>query len=189
VNAQQPTLLDEPAPLPVGAIPLPIATPAAAPTYETLSLDDALDELGAIDAYLAKTLPAVNAAHTERQKLLEVVGLRMAAQGARKYVGTRCVCRYETQRLGSAAIPMAAGLRAELLASAKIPAGEIDSALPLVTPPPICKPDLRRVRKLADYGDSIADIIGRHIVEARRIERLVVEPVELNVTPAQREIA
>ena len=65
-----------------------------------------------------------------------------------------------------------------------MPEKEIDAALPVVTAPPIVKPDLRKVRKLAEFGNAAAHVITAHINEPQAFEMLVIEPVieEKNVT-------
>jgi hypothetical protein len=182
MTAQQTTFLAQSAPIaPFAAPDVPPAPPVA--TLEAAPLDDLLDMIGELDALIPGMLTRLNEAHAARQSLLDVIGVRMGELGARKYVGAHCVCRYEIRKSGSAAIPLPAGLRAELVASAKIPPADIDDALPMVTPPPTCKPDLRKTRKLAAYGHEVADIIDRHIVEAKKSEYLVVEPLMIDATP------
>jgi hypothetical protein len=175
----------------VATEPVPIAGP---PAFADLSLDDALDELSAVHEFIARVQPKLNAARKAVADLEGVVNMRLTERGARVYDGARLHCRYETRKSGSAGIPYPDALRAELEAinaaaiaanlPPVIPAKELDAALPRETPPPVVKPDLRKTRKLADRGDVVRAVVVRHILEPKKFDALVIEPLQINVTPS-----
>jgi hypothetical protein len=161
-----------------------IDSTAAGDTLADMSLEDALDELGNVDAYLARVLPEVTRAQKARTDLRTVIALRLEERGARRFERGVWRARFETVKRGSAAVHEPAALRKMLMQIPDVPQAAIDEALPEITPPVAVKPNLRLVRKLADYGSKIRAIVRAHIVEAQEFENLVIEPIELNVTPA-----
>ena len=162
---------------------------AAEPALEDMTLDDALDAIAAVDAYLAKALPAVNEAHAARQRLLDLVAWQMNQTNALVKKGKHNVARWESLKAASASVKNPDELRRRLHAMDVIVPADLDAALPLVTPPPAPPPvpyvkaDLRKTRKLADYGDAVAEVIDEYIDQPKPRRRLVVEPLLLNVTP------
>jgi hypothetical protein len=156
------------------------------PSYDTMTLDDALDELAVVDDYIERWLSKINAAHKARQDLRAVINARLTANKCRKYAGVRMICRYDTVKSGGASIPLPDSLRADLLAAkTKISDDDLANAVPVIQPPPTCKPDLRAVRKLSEYGEDIAAIVKRHIREANKTDVLIIEPIMLTVEPAK----
>lgn len=152
------------------------------PSYEDLTLEEALDELDNVEAFLAKSQPAIERAYQVRTDLRTMIQLRMQERRATKYVHAGWRAEFRTVKQGSAAVTDAAALRARLEQIGDAPAAEIEAALPVVTVVAV-KPDLRKVRKLAEYGGDSAKEVTAHIVEARLAEVLVIERIAVDVTP------
>ena len=156
----------------------------AAMRYEDLTVDESLELLANIEARSAQLRNELDQVLRDRADVLTQITLLMEQQEATKFEGFGWRARIEWKKTGSASVHEAAALRAQLVALGVVPAKELDDALPIVTPEPIVKPDLRKVRKLAEYGNVAARVISAHIAEPIAMQRLVVEPVieEKNVT-------
>lgn len=161
-------------------------TEAEAPALEDLSLEEALDNIAQIDAFLKARQPEVDAARKAQSELRTLIKLRMEEREQKKFERGGWRCFFGEVKQGSASLNMPDVLRTFLISTGDVPQSAIDDAFEEVTPPPIVKGDLRKVRKLADYGKTVASAIAAHILEARKVEVLIIEPVqpsEINVTP------
>lgn len=159
------------------------ASAAASRSYTDLSLEEAVDELSNVEAYLLRMSPDIQRAQKARIDLRTMIALRMEEQGARKFERAGWRGFYVKKKSGAPSVYEAAALRAELLQVVAIPLAAIEEALPIVTVEPVVKPDLRKVRKLAEYGNDSAKIIRAHINEPTEYELLQIEPIMIDVTP------
>ena len=153
-------------------------------TIADLSIDEALEALASVEAAGDRVRAELEQIMRDRTDLRTQIGLLMEQQGAKRFEAFGWRARFEYKKTGSASVYEPAALRAQLLAQGIVPEKEIDAALPVVTAPPIVKPDLRKVRKLAEFGNAAAHVITAHINEPQAFEMLVIEPVieEKNVT-------
>jgi hypothetical protein len=158
-------------------------TEAVAPTLEDLSLEEALDNLAVIDGFIKSKQPELDAARAAAQDLRTIIKLRMEERKATRFERGGWRSRFTMVKQGAASLNMPTELRAFLISTGEIPLKEIDDALPIVIAPPIVKGDLRKVRKLADYGGDCKKAVEAHIFEPRQVEQLIIEPVEIDVTP------
>lgn len=164
-------------------------------SYSDLTLEEALDARSNAIAYLKANEPKIVEAYKAIRDLDTMITLRLEEKGARKFERGGYRGSFKTVKRGSAFVYEPAALRAQLLRlSAEehaLPLEEVDAALPEITPPPVIKPDLRKVRKLAAWGTDVAKFVTAHISEPDEYEVLVIDeipPSELNVTPAAKAL-
>lgn len=158
-----------------------------APAIEDLTLEEALDNIAQIDAFLKANQPKIDEARAAQNELRTLIKLRMEEREAKKFERGGWRCFFGEVKQGSASLNMPDVLRTFLISTGEVPQSAIDDAFQIVVPPPVVKGDLRKVRKLADYGKNVASAIAAHVLEARKVEVLIIEPVEpteINVTPA-----
>lgn len=159
---------------------------AAEPAYTDMTLEELLDARSDVLTFLNENRPKIAAAAKAQIDLETMIALRMEETGSRKFERGGFRGAFKMVKRGSASVHEADALRAQLSKIEDIPAKALDEALPYVTPPPFVKPDLRKVRKLCDYGNAGAKIIIAHINEPLEYETLVIEaipPEMIDVTP------
>ena len=161
---------------------------APAKSLEDLSLEEALDEIEAVQAYLDRIQPEWNKAIAARNDLETLVKLRMEERGAKRFEQGEWRGLFSMKKSGSASVFEPATLRMEIERTGLVPADQIDDALPVVIPEPIVKADLRRTRKLAEFGSKVAALLKAHSVEPVEREVFVLERIPKNVTPAAGEL-
>lgn len=173
--------------IPLPELPAPtitlVSTELAPPTYESLTLDDALDELLVVTEFIERTQRKLNAAAEARVKLRAVIHDRMLLIEAREYDGARIACKFEVEATGSVKVRDPAALKAQIAATKKVPAKRLEEAFPVVTPDPVVTADLRKVRKLADFGSDVAALLKSGISEKTKYDVLVTTPKMIDVTP------
>lgn len=152
---------------------------------EDLTLEEAIDALSNVRGYIASLAPELARAQKDEIDLTTQIALLMEQKGQRKFERGGWRGGYKNVKRGSASVSEPAALRAELLQIEDVPRKDIEEALPIVEVAPVVKPDLRKVRKLAEYGNAVAHVVTAHVVEALEYEVLVIEPIvgEINVTP------
>jgi hypothetical protein len=64
-----------------------------------------------------------------------------------------------------------------------VPAKRLEEAFPVEQPAPVVTADLRKVRKLADFGDDVVEILKLGISEKTKYEVLVTTPKMIDATP------
>jgi len=168
-----------------------VATAKAEPSLTDLSLEELIDERVNITAYIDRVRPELMRANKALTDVDTMIALRMEETKARKFERGGFRGAFVTQKRGSASVVTPDALRKELEAIPDVPRHALDEALQIITPPPTVKPDLRKVRKLADYGDAAAKVVKAHITEAIEFEALVIEEIRpmVNVTASPEAIA
>lgn len=155
-----------------------IATPSPADAaIADLSLEEAIDELANVEAYIERMSPQLAKAIKARADYRSQIAFRMQENGARKFERGGWRGWFEKKKQGSASVYEPTALRAQLEQIDDVPKAALNDALPWVTADPIVKPDLRKVRKLADWGSQAARLVAAHISEPLEFEVLVIEQV------------
>jgi hypothetical protein len=162
------------------------AAPAApALGYENMSMDEVLDELDNVNAYLRENTPKIAAAQKAQAELKTMIGLLLEKDEARRFDNGRKRVWFEKRKTGSATVTEPEKLRSFLMSTGVVPLKVVDEVLPLKQPPPFVKPDLRKLRKVAEYGAVAAKAIAAHILEPSAFDVLMIEDVMIDVTPAE----
>lgn len=169
----------------------PISTPLAIVPDRPLALtmDEAIIDFQRITAYLLKADAYLNDLRSKRNGLLARIADGMAATNASMYNGEYGFAEYQKSGRSAATVRSPEILRKELLKLKGdnklelIPESFIDDAIPLVQPPPVVKPDIRKLRKLAKFGSPAASLLDLYIVDGEDKVQLVVSPLVEDVTP------
>jgi hypothetical protein len=171
------------------------ATQDKRPKPLALTIDDALVDIRRIDAFLAKAMPIINEAHAARQDRMVVVQEYMTTTGSKSYNGDDCFASYDKVGRIGPEVRSPNLLRDELIALKRadgnaplIPLSFIDKAIPVVQPPPVVKPNVTKLRKLADFGNEVAALLKRYIVDGEDVVKLEVHPLVTDVTPRDAKL-
>lgn len=165
------------------------ATPERAPAYTDMTLEELVDAHAEVVAYIDRVSPELQKAAKARTDIDTMIALRLEESGARRFERAGWRGFYKKVKRGAASVFEPGRLRAALLGRDDIPEHVVEAALPIVKIEPVVKPDLRAVRKCAEYGDAVAAIVRNHIVEAQEYEMLVIEPLPpVNVTGTADDI-
>jgi hypothetical protein len=154
-------------------------------SLKDLSLEELLDTRRGNSEYSAWLKSERMQCDADLGAIDNAITLRLEQTGSTKFEHAGFKGGYVTQKSGSASVIDAAALRKRLEGMPDVPKAEIEKALPVIIPEPIVKPDLRKVRKLAEYGTAPAEAVAAHIQEAFSRTSLVIEEIRpmLNVTP------
>lgn len=163
-------------------------TAPAVPALEDLSLEEALDERENVLAFLDQVMPNVQKAQKALADYECVIQLRMEQRQAKKFEHGEWRGEFKMVKSGSASVFQPDVLRAAIEKIGLVPAKELEDALQVIVPPPIVKADLRKLRKLVDYGAEVGKQIRFHIVEPREREVFTLERIPRNVTPLLPEV-
>lgn len=163
------------------------AAPAAL-ALEDLTIEEALDGRESALDFIARKQPEIDEARKALADYETIIQLRMEQAGAKKFERGDWRGVFKRVKSGAAKAFEDALCRTEISNAGLVPQSEIDDAFKVVIAEPTVKADLRKLRKLAEYGESVAAIIRAHIIEPYEREVFILERIPRNVTPLLPEV-
>jgi hypothetical protein len=157
--------------------------------FELMSVEELIDARRRNLDYLAWLQSEMSTAANDTRDLDSMLTLRMEEKEQRKFERAGFKGEFKKVKRGSASVLSPVIAKAKLEAVDDVPRHVIADVFTTVVPEPVLKVDLRKFRKVAEYGAEAAAVVRAFISEPLEFEVLVIEEIKpmLNVTPDAAE--